>query len=104
MVYFEALKRDLPSEIDRISAFLGVALTPQKRAALIRAVGFDEMRASSKEGSTATVTMRKGEIGDWRNHLSREQWAHVDAATETRLSDVMIAAPLLPYHRWVEGP
>jgi hypothetical protein len=46
------------------------------------------------------VTLRKGDIGDWKNHLTPEDWERIDTAFEKVLSDVKLAAPLRPYHEY----
>ena len=66
VLYYEDLVRCLPAQVDRLASFLGLPLTPAKRAAVLRGVSFDSMK---RGGGTATVLLRKGCVGDWR-HLS----------------------------------
>ena len=89
----------LPTQVDRIARFFGVALTAAKREAVIAAAGFGAMAASAA-GKPAAARMRKGAVGDWRNHLSAERWAAVDQAFKDRLDDVHIAEPLWHYHQY----
>ena len=85
--------------MDRLARFFGVALTVAKREAVIAAAGFSAMAASAA-GKPAAARMRKGAVGDWRNHLSSERWAVVDQAFKDRLDDVQIAEPLWHYHQY----
>jgi len=75
-----------------------------KREALVKAVGFENMKHAQgpKDGgmNIAKVILRKGEIFDWKNHLTGEDWERVDKAFEEHLSDVKLAAPLRPYHEY----
>ena len=69
----------------------GQPLTPAKRAALAEAVSFQSMAGH--------VTQRKGEIGDWKNHLTDAEWAPVDEAVAARLADSKLYEPLAEYAR-----
>jgi len=72
-------------------------MSEAKRDALLEAVSFNSMK--NGEG-TASVTLRKGDIGDWKNHLTPNDWERVDKAFEKELSNVKLAAPLRPYHEY----
>lgn len=104
VVYFEELKHNLQDQVERIAEFLIVPCSEAKRAAIVKAVGFENMKHA--EGpkdevmNIAKVILRKGEIGDWKNHLSAEDWERVDKAFEEHLSEVKLAAPLRPYHEY----
>ena len=90
VVYYEELQRDLPGEIQRLASFLGVSLPPAKLERIVRAVSFDAMKRSGD----MSVVMRKGGVGDWKNHLSQEHWQTFDAAFETALGGVALAQPM----------
>ena len=96
IVYFEALKQRLPSEVTRLATFLGLELSAAKHAAVVEAATFSSMKASG----THSVLLRKGEIGDWVNHMGPEQWAAFDARFDAALGAVAIAEPL----RFFQGP
>jgi len=90
VVYYEDLQDDLPGQIERLAVFLGASLPSAKREAIVRAVSFKAM----KESGDMAVIMRKGGVGDWRNHLSKESWAQFDAAFDAALSGVALAEPM----------
>ena len=56
-VYYEDLVRCLPAQVDRLASFLGLSLTPAKRAAVLRGVSFDTMKSG---GGMASMLLRKG--------------------------------------------
>jgi putative glutathione S-transferase len=94
VVYFEALKQRLPSEVARVAAFLGLGeLSAAKHAAVVAAVGFQAMKADSSSAHSSTL-LRKGEIGDWVNHMGEAEWARFDEAFDDALGDVALAEPL----------
>jgi len=74
--------------------FLGVPLTPAKRAAIIEAVSFSAMKTNDQKRG---LMLRKGVIGDWRNHFDLESWTRVDAVFDEICGDLSIAQPLKKY-------
>ena len=89
VVYFEQLKADLTGELDRIAAFLGLPLSPAKRAAIADAV--------SLKGMEGNMMVRKGEIMDWKNHMDDERWALVDETIKETLQGSALYKPLEQY-------
>lgn len=94
VLYYERLKEDLASEIDAIASFLGETLTAAKKEAILSAVSFSSMKGNS----SVVSLLRKGQIGDWKNHLDEKSWQKVDDVINDRLVDVDIAKPLANYH------
>jgi len=68
VVYYEDLIRHLPSQVERLAAFLQVPCPAAKRDAVVETVSFSAMK---QQGGLANVLLRKGGVGDWRNHLGR---------------------------------
>jgi len=89
VVYYERLKLDLPAELERIAAFLQCPLPPAKRDALAAAVSFSSM--------SGQMTSRKGEIGDWKNHLSDAEWEVFDQTIAETLAGSTLYEPLAEY-------
>jgi len=95
VLYFEALKQGLPEQVQRLADFLGLSLTPAKRDAVVAAVGFENMKATSKLG-----LLRQGTTCDWKNHMDREAWARFDEVFDSRLDGVAIAEPMRFFQQW----
>ena len=89
MVYYERLKLNLPAELERIAAFLRIPLPPAKRDALAAAVTFSSMAGH--------MTSRKGEIGDWKNHLTDAEWEVFDQTIAETLAGSTLYEPLAEY-------
>ena len=75
----------------RLAGFLGVALTPEKLAALRR-------RSALGADADATVTTsRLGRVGDHRHHLTAAHWLRLDRLFRARgTSAHPLLAPLAP--------
>ena len=101
VMYYEAMKEDLGREIDRISDFLGIPITAAKRQAMLTNSSFEGMKKVMGDGERGdhirSNIMRKGQIGDWRNHLNAEAWARFDTVFDQILGGVALAEPLRPY-------
>jgi putative glutathione S-transferase len=100
VIYFEAMKADLPAQMDRINTFLDLpALTPAKRMAIAEACGFKAMKGGTA-GKLTNVIMRKGSIGDWRNHLTPDTWKIFDQVFARKLGNVTLAGPMRHFQWW----
>jgi len=100
VVYYEAMKANLPAQIDRINSFLDLKpLTTQKKMSVAQACGFNAMKTGSA-GKMANIIMRKGSIGDWHNHINKEVWDKFDTIFARKLGNVDIAKPLHHFQWW----
>jgi hypothetical protein len=80
--------------VERIAGFLGgrardFASDPGRRDAIVRASGFTQMqrdqnRWSSERPAAMPAFVRKGVVGDWRNHFSAEQARRLGAKFRAR--------------------
>lgn len=92
LVHFADLLADLPGEVARIAAFLGIPLSPERRAAVAGAVTFEALR---RDGDAAPMPkaaveavwrggletfFHKGTNGRWRGVLTGDELALYDAA------------------------
>ena len=90
---YESMKRDLPSAVAQIATFMGYNLTGETIVKITEEATFDKMKSNplaskrftfdatfNKDGNN--TFLRKGEVGDWKNYLSEEQSAKIDALVE----------------------
>jgi hypothetical protein len=83
---YERMRGDLPGTIDRIAAFMGVALTADERAAVIERSTFDYMKkighkfdpTGSLWSSARGAMMRRGERGSSGELLSASDQRRID--------------------------
>ncbi|XP_037090162.1 sulfotransferase 1C4-like [Pollicipes pollicipes] len=82
-IFFEDMKRDLQSEIRRVAEFLGKSLSCEQVDELAEHLHFDNFKknpyVNKEEGKTSGDFhvdrgdfIRKGKIGDWKNHFTPE--------------------------------
>jgi len=96
---YEEMKSDLAGVVTRVANFLGKTLTPKQMADLVDHLSFDQMKANSavnkddvlesvriKTGMEKGQFLRKGEVGDWRNHLTEAQVSRMAAWEEEGLA------------------
>jgi hypothetical protein len=83
---YESMRGDLPGTVDRIAAFMGVALTPDERAAVIERSTFDYMKkighkfdpAGAPWSNARGAMMRRGERGSAGELLSAADQRRID--------------------------
>ncbi len=107
---FGAMKRDLPGQIDRVAAFLGVELEVDERDAVLQRSGFAWMKAHERQFSPMglpgagsaerPVMMRRGASGGSDELFTPEQQARIDAQCRQDLLDL---GSDLPYDAWFGG-
>ncbi|XP_043231236.1 sulfotransferase 1C2-like isoform X2 [Amphibalanus amphitrite] len=97
-VTFEEMKQDLRGVIKRVAAHLGKQLTEKQLEQLERHLSFESMKDNQwvnkenlgfrkPDSSTGErrAFMRKGQTGDWKNHLSAEVAQKMDVWMEENL-------------------
>ncbi|XP_027208509.1 luciferin sulfotransferase [Penaeus vannamei] len=83
-IRFEDMKEDLPAVVMKVAKFLGKAVTEEEVERLADHCSFGSMSknlAANNETFVEAPTeaakgikfMRKGMVGDWKNHLTKEQ-------------------------------
>jgi aryl sulfotransferase len=112
LLHFNDLKADLPGEVRRIAAFLGVALTDAQLADVVRESHIDRMRevalqeqdllAAFFDGGAKRFFF-KGTNGRWRDVLDaddpRALRGSEAARTDARVRDCWSAASAADRHR-----
>lgn len=89
---FEEMKRDLQAVITKVADFLDKPLAKEQVSILAEHLSFKNMQSNTavnKEDVTKAMQkmhgaskgkfMRKGEVGDWRNHLTPEQVSKMES-------------------------
>jgi hypothetical protein len=90
---YEDMKRDLPGVVSQIASFIGVKLSDDTLAKIVHLTSFEVMKDDNTANYTwgrdenASKFMRKGIVGDWKNFLTAEQSAEMDAICADRLKD-----------------
>ncbi|GMR29951.1 hypothetical protein PMAYCL1PPCAC_00146, partial [Pristionchus mayeri] len=90
-IFFEDMKKDLISQVKEIEEFVGVPLTDEQRSRVVQHCSFSSMRENKMVNGTTAFDekigkfMRKGEIGDWKNHFTVAQNEAFDELFETKM-------------------
>lgn len=99
IVFYEDLKKNFPNEIEKICEFLGVqrinedqlkeleshcCFESMKENPAVNYSHWDDLGFRNKQ---ETLFMRKGEIGDWKNYLNKEQNSQFDEIIKEKLED-----------------
>ncbi|XP_070766190.1 cytosolic sulfotransferase 2-like isoform X2 [Enoplosus armatus] len=80
-VFYEDLIEDCGREIDRLCSFLGLSPSAEEKERVTTGVKFDNMKENKMTNfSTVQIMdqkvspfMRKGKVGDWKNHFTVAQ-------------------------------
>ncbi|XP_078532582.1 sulfotransferase 6B1-like [Lissotriton helveticus] len=88
VVMFEDMKKDLVAATTQIADFFGIRLTKEQIQLIAEKGSFKAMKDKSDEthGRLGSILFRKGDIGDWKNHLSESQSQEMDAKFEECLA------------------
>ena len=84
---YEDMKKDLPGAVSQIALFVGADLSSDVIAKIADLTSFDKMKKDDAANyswtpvhkTAETKFMRKGTVGDWKNYLTEEQSAEMDA-------------------------
>ena len=91
---YEDMKKDLPSAVAKIAKFVGQDISQDLVDEIAHKTTFANMKRDSSANyewmnkhrrSTGTDFMRKGVIGDWKNHFTPKQAARLDAVYDERM-------------------
>ncbi|XP_028281801.1 amine sulfotransferase-like [Parambassis ranga] len=96
-ITYEEMIQDLHSAVEKISSFLGKELTDEQLASVVKHSTFNNMRkipqASYEKVPDDLLShqngrfMRKGIIGDWRNHFTQAQNERFDQVFLREMED-----------------
>ena len=71
-VFYEDMKRDLAGSIRKVADFFNKKLTDSQISNLSQVLTMDGMKKNVETKIMKEVIMRKGIVGDWRNHFTDE--------------------------------
>lgn len=100
MVHFEDLRRDLPGQMRRIAAFLGIPLNEARFPDMVEHCSFDWMKANATKSTPlggamwdggAQVFINKGTSGRWRDVLTADDNRRYEQTALARLGPVCSA-------------
>ncbi|XP_015691880.2 LOW QUALITY PROTEIN: cytosolic sulfotransferase 17 [Oryza brachyantha] len=110
---YEEMKLDAAVHVRRLAEFVGLQFSAEEEEggvveAIVRLCSFDHMIGleATKGGKTELVVgtvanssfFRRGQVGDWENHLSPETARRIDAITEARFKGSGLCSVTGPRH------
>ncbi|XP_035693071.1 sulfotransferase 6B1-like [Branchiostoma floridae] len=87
-VKYEDMKKDFLSTVKTIAAFLEKDLTDEHLALILNSCSLESMRKTLAESGLTwrKDVVRKGMVGDWKNHFSAEESARFDQKYRERMA------------------
>lgn len=72
-IEYETMKQDQPSALKKVSNYLGITATDELIDKAIKFSSFEHMKQQAEDhGGDTLHHLRKGTVGDWKNHFSKE--------------------------------
>ncbi|XP_053722645.1 sulfotransferase family 5A, member 1 [Synchiropus splendidus] len=94
-ITYEDMSRDLHGSIKKVSSFLQRHLLDEEVRNCVRHSRFSSMKDNKMTNYTLIdgqimdhkkgCFMRKGEVGDWKNHFSEDQTQHFDSVMKSKM-------------------
>ncbi|XP_076023186.1 cytosolic sulfotransferase 2-like [Genypterus blacodes] len=97
-VFYEDLVEDSGRELDRLCSFLGVSPSAEEKRGILFGTKFDRMKDNKMVNfSTLRILkqevspfIRKGKVGDWKNHFTVAQNEHFDEDYEQKMKNTTL--------------
>ena len=95
-IKYEDMNRDLLGTVNSIADFIGCSLKREVIDSIVEKTTFDKMKDSTSSwmpvhfrhnNPNEAPFMRKGVVGDWKNHFTAEQWAEFDTQYTEKMRD-----------------
>ncbi|KAG9350007.1 hypothetical protein JZ751_026360 [Albula glossodonta] len=98
-LFYEDMNEDLSREISRISSFLGLSPSEKEKERVTGKTKFETMKSNSMADystfdmmdQSISPFMRKGTVGDWKNHFTVAQNAEFDEEYKRRMEKSTLA-------------
>ncbi|XP_051018369.1 sulfotransferase 2A8-like [Acomys russatus] len=95
LLSYEELKKDTRSAIKKICEFLGKTLEPRELDLVLKNSSFQVMKENMQSPNRFKIhkevrepLMRKGIIGDWKNHFTVAQAEKFDKIFQEKMADI----------------
>ncbi|XP_072537140.1 cytosolic sulfotransferase 3-like [Salminus brasiliensis] len=97
-MFFEDMVEDTGREVERLCSFLGLSTPTEERERITKGVHFDTMKLN-KMTNYSTVPamdfkvspfMRKGKVGDWKNHFTVAQNEQFDEHYKQKMKNTTL--------------
>ncbi|XP_061665776.1 sulfotransferase 1 family member D1-like [Syngnathoides biaculeatus] len=99
-IFYEDMKENPRREVERIMRYLDLSLSDDIITRIVELTSFTAMKENPMANYTCapksvfdrsiSAFMRKGEVGDWKNHFTPEQSAEFDADYERQMKQADI--------------
>lgn len=99
-LFYEDMKANPRHEVERIMRYLDLSLSDEVISHIVKLTSFKSMKENPMTNyscipapifdHSVSAFMRKGEVGDWRNHFSLEQSKMFDEDYKEKMKDVDI--------------
>ncbi|XP_028290078.1 cytosolic sulfotransferase 3-like isoform X1 [Gouania willdenowi] len=94
-MFYEDLVEDTGREIDKLCSFLGLSPSVEEKRTISGGVQFDKMKINKMTNYSTfkdmdfniSPFMRKGKVGDWKNHFTEAQRKEFDEDYEKKIKD-----------------
>ncbi|XP_037334261.1 cytosolic sulfotransferase 3-like [Pungitius pungitius] len=97
-VFYEDLVEDTGREIEKLCCFLGLSRSDEEKKRITDGSHFDNMKKDDMVNYSSIAVMdfkispfmRKGKVGDWKNHFSEAQSLQFDEDYTKKMTDVTL--------------
>ncbi|KAM3618266.1 uncharacterized protein V6R79_018191 [Siganus canaliculatus] len=94
-MFYEDMIEDTRREIDKLCSFLGLSPSDEERQSITGGVQFDNMKKNDMANYSTDIVMdfkispfmRKGKVGDWKNHFTVAQNEKFDEDYKRQMKD-----------------
>ncbi|KAL7398498.1 hypothetical protein ABVT39_010768 [Epinephelus coioides] len=100
-MFYEEMIKDTGRDLDKLCCFLGLSPSAEEKEEILRKVQFDEMKKNDMVNFSTframdfkkSTFMRKGKVGDWKNHFTVAQSEEFDEDYKKKMKN-----PTLQFH------
>ena len=93
LIFYEDMKSDFPASIKKVAEFLNVSLTDDEVESIADGLTIDKMKANTTSNIVKNVLLRKGIVGDWKEHFTDKMVEEMKAYNEKWIKDLDVSLP-----------